>query len=502
MKIRYLLTWAIFISCLSFIFSSCQFVSEEPKQFDGPTVESNREFLAILKARNNHTVSLEVLQDMISSLLNQDEQLGRSVASTEKTVITGSEKLSIIGEKRFAAKAQGRSVTDTNQEVVEVYSFITEKPGNANPGYVLASNDIRIGNLLAVVEEGFLDNEESAEFMDIVYEGIANYIDRVIDDYNSITEEEIEQAVGRSARYMAIGQTGSGQTSVNTTNGIYKSLFSNIPSGAIVVAARWSWYDGFYTYNNVAWNQSTPYNYVVNNKFNNGNSYYTGCGPTAVAQLMAYYRYPAKSTLNLTIPSLGLNMYNRIYNWGNMTYSSSVYTTSDPGALDIAVLMLEVGTRMSASYGTSSTSTATASAITALRAMGYTTPNSFSSYNYTTIKNSILNSRPVLIRGDTGSSGHMWLIDGVRRMEYEEDVRLSDGSIRTYSTSLSREDPYRDWVHCNLGWGGTCNAWYISGIFDARYGYQSHARVVDDNSSPTISYYFQYDIKILPDARP
>jgi len=97
MKIRNFLTWAIFISCFTFIFSSCQFVSEEPKQFDRPAVESNREYLAVLKARNNHIVSLEVLQDMVSSLLNQVEQPGRSVALTEKTVITGSEKLSIFG---------------------------------------------------------------------------------------------------------------------------------------------------------------------------------------------------------------------------------------------------------------------------------------------------------------------------------------------------------------------------------------------------------------------
>jgi hypothetical protein len=156
---------------------------------------------------------------------------------------------------------------------------------------------------------------------------------------------------------------------------------------------------------------------------------------------------------------------------------------------------------MSASYTTSGTTTTTASAVTALRAMGYTTPNSFSTYNYASVKTSIQNNKPVLIRGDTGTSGHMWVIDGVRRMAYEEDIQLPGGYIITWSPSLSHEDPYRDWVHCNLGWGGTRNAWYLSGIFDAQYGSQSHARVIDDNSNPVIDYYFQYNIQILPNVR-
>jgi len=54
MKTRNLVTWAVFVSCFSFIFLNYQFVSE-PKQFDRSAVESNREYLAILKARNDNT---------------------------------------------------------------------------------------------------------------------------------------------------------------------------------------------------------------------------------------------------------------------------------------------------------------------------------------------------------------------------------------------------------------------------------------------------------------
>jgi hypothetical protein len=85
-------------------------------------------------------------------------------------------------------------------------------------------------------------------------------------------------------------------------------------------------------------------------------------------------------------------------------------------------------------------------------------------------------------------------------MAYNEYV-LINGTTWWYSgpvTGMGHENPYSDWVHCNLGQGywdvgkyHAYNAWYVSGIFDCRYGYQSLARSGIDE-------YYTYNLEILP----
>jgi len=88
------------------------------------------------------------------------------------------------------------------------------------------------------------------------------------------------------------------------------------------------------------------------------------------------------------------------------------------------------------------------------------------------------------MRGETGSSGHQWVADGVRKIDYTE--WYADGSGGATWGGW-------DFVHCNPGWGGS--AWYASGIFDFRGEYQS--KILS-----TIPYYYQYDVQILPGIRP
>jgi hypothetical protein len=83
-----------------------------------------------------------------------------------------------------------------------------------------------------------------------------------------------------------------------------------------------------------------------------------------------------------------------------------------------------------------------------------------------------------------GGKGHFWVIDGVRRMSYTEI--LADGARWTWSD--------RNFVRCSVGWSDADDdAWYISGIFDFRTGHQPKFR-------STIDYYYQYDIKMLPNV--
>jgi hypothetical protein len=496
----------------TFVLSTCQFQPNFPKEPDRQSVGRDREFLAVLKARNHYTVSMEALESMVSGLLNQEGGSGRSVASSEKTVITGTKKLSVIGERRFPANAQGRSATGegATQEAVDVYAFITKKPGNANPGYVLASNDIRIGNFLAVVEEGSLDDEELEWFTDIVYEGIARHIDRVIEEYDSITDEEAEQAATRfAARNVIEYSQGNSPTTGNITGGLYNNSMNGTYT---ILGAAWQWTGGYYATIPVQWHQYEPYSHVINMYKNNGRDYVAGCGPVAIAQLMARHKYPLKCTVSQSIPILNIKTYNYTYNWDKMIETP---TNTNPDFEAIGVLMYEIGFRAFElvsglsidNWGTEETGVPNTGIINALRRMGYTTPNSFSAYNFTVVKNSVLNRNPVIISGYTAphgflgipqGNGHYWLIDGVRNMIYYEylwDLVNNREILFVNPGAAPGHIPdYTEWVHCNLGWkDNSKNAWYMSGIFDARTGHQAHARSVEKDDK-----YYRYELSILP----
>jgi len=502
--------------------SSCQFFTPEKTDSITQTLgnSSEREYLAILKARDNHTVTVEELEALVSDFINPQQE-GRSIAPQDKTVITGVSKLSTIGEKRFSINTAGRSAVNATeeQETVEVYNFITQKPGSDTPGYVLASNDIRVGNLLGIAEAGSLDNEELSWFSDIVYSGVRNYIDRKIDLYNSITEEEVEQAVSRSAARI-IGSTASSGSVYYAyyDNYGYNGYFRSKGFTGTIVSFYYTWTGGYYAPLPVEWRQRQPYNYVVNAYKNDGINYPAGCGPVAIAQLMAFHRKPAKCTWNENVPGLNTNFNNRPYNWSSMR--SGVYKTDikDTGAMDVAVLLFEIGKRSGTAYaisyeinpkdGTTIGLTYETGIVAALRDMGYTTPSSFSPYDFSAIKISIQSNWPVLIFGSeaVGKTGHFWVIDAVRRMEYYEEYRDDNGNVWTISnpgTGPGRDNIANDWVHCNLGWGyedvgsyyHNYNAWYVSGIFDCRGENQALAR-----SAGTDNVYVS-NLRILPNVR-
>jgi hypothetical protein len=532
MKKTNFIVWK-FVVLSSFVFASCIFQPDFPDQAAAPSNTPEREFLAMLKARDNHSFSEEELEKLVSGFLNK-EPSGRSLAPAEQTKVTGSSELALRGEKRFPLSSRARSAGAV-EEPVRIYLFTTENSAAEQSGYVLATNDIRLGNILAVADEGSLDNEETAWFTDIVFDGLEGYIDRTIAEYESISDEEVQQALARTAARSVITINGEvdgnpnvdygngsitpepGQTNIGTS-GLYQTQETGTKT---LVQAVWSWYDGYYATIPVNWNQSAPYNYVVNAARNGptNDHYATGCGATAIAQLMAFYEHPLTCTVNQNVAYLNENYYNHPYDWSAMKSSLSKGSISSNGAKDIAILMYEIGKRAGSTYHAkvpdpdpkkikwATTSTSNSGMITALRQMGYTTPNSFTSYDFSAITSSIQDNHPVIITGFTGQTsyviitipsggGHAWLIDGVRRMSYIE--YFSDGSSYSYTTpgaETGHGSPDLCYVRCSLGWGSESkNAWYRSEIFDCRDNHQALARSAKDDN------YYRYFLKILPEV--
>jgi len=462
-----------------------------------PIAGDQHEYLALLKAADEYTVSEERLEEMITRFLNQKS--GERAVAGKNIKITGSKRLPITRRKKPGA----RSVAD-EQDPVDVYVFSTENPSSGTEGYVLASTDMRIGNILAVVDGKALEDEEEW-FTDIIFEGIEGHIERTISEYASIDAEEIQQILETpSATRVVLPPGTSGSGSVHLPQQKPGLVHLWWPDAPLVAYACWTWTDGYDASVPVQWDQGNPYNYYVCRSRNGAlDDYVTGCGPTAIAQVMAYHGWPLQCNLSVTIPNVNLNIYNYTYNWASMrnAYCGGV-TLPNPitgGEKDIAVLMYQIGhpQRGNATYTKKNgatrptTSITQVGALTAFLRMGYTVPTSFIPYNYTFIENSVGLGRPVLVCGSeasNGGGGHMWVIDGVRRMSYEE--WFGDGSGMGFIWYGGWE-----WVHCNLGWSGGSDAWYINGIFDTREQYLSSVQ-------NTVEYYYQYNIKIAPDIRP
>jgi hypothetical protein len=148
------------------------------------------DYLAITRMTASHTVDMETLEKMVSGMLqiSKDEGSARSVAITR--TITGVQKVTSIPSKSFSAgDPAARSVALEPEEPVELYTFEVADPVEETRGYILASNDNRIGNILAIVENGDFDDPEDP-FTGILNKNLEKYIDTTIAAYGTLTDAD------------------------------------------------------------------------------------------------------------------------------------------------------------------------------------------------------------------------------------------------------------------------------------------------------------------------
>ena len=487
--------WVIVLFFAALV-SSCIFNPPSPENTNNNLETDLHEFLTLLKASGNYEISEDELEIQITQLLNNQEFSGRSAVSGEKTVITGSRKISVSEHSKSS-----RSAAENEESLVNVYVFNTENT-EGTEGYVIASNDMRLGIVLAMVDGGSLEDEPEW-WNDIVFDGLGNYIDYTIGLYNDIDDEEIQQILGNPVP-MSDNRSVSpgGGSNGGDSKGFWgKGLTHHFdPNAADLQKAEWSWTEGYEARGTDSngnpvttnWHQGYPYNLFVcdDKKSAEANDYVTGCWPVAMAQLMAIWGKPAYSKID---PAFN-------YNWTFMR--KDIFNSNTSGVIGVSYLMYELGRHASSEYkkrvggNKASTFTKNDNIIACLKKMGYKTPGGFSSYSFSAVKSSIMAGRPVLAVASaddptflgiplSNSKGHAWLIDGVRKMTYKE--HLQDGRVWNWIDW--------DFVFCNVGWyPAKFNAWYASGIFDFREGLQSKV------PRGVTADYYQYRREILPNV--
>ena len=519
---------ALFLLFIALLLTTCQLFTIP---ITGATTEGSLKstHLAIMKTQDNHKYTLEQLQIVAEGLVNYKSSPMRSAASPEAMSVTGSKKLDIAEGRRFSTSGVARSAGLAEADPVELYAITV---GNKEQeGFVIACNDKRIGNILAIVDNGQMD--ESNPFMGMFFERLEKYIDRIIDEYEAITKTDIEEALSKKessadGRYILSGdqlnetgggrvdiwglsETNAGDREINKMAGLAKHYGHG--NGNIYLAI-WDWTDGKYAPIPVQWgqggdytNRNSPtasyalyennYNVVINypgmvTDITGDSNHYTdtqfdkyliaGCSPVAIAQIMAYHKYPPSCTLDLSPYNPSFNANNPyIYAWTDMTVNTSITDWSSKAAREsVGILLYEIGKRANSVYtphikqkttpggiiSEASTSTSQTGMIKALKDMGYIVP-AFVDYNFSTLRSSIIAGRPVITSGsDAENKRHTWVIDGTRKMNYSECLNSSMFNWYLYETNF---------VHCNFGWVNSSssnsvfnwmNGWYVSGVFD------------------------------------
>lgn len=254
-------------------------------------------------------------------------------------------------------------------------------------------------------------------------------------------------------------------------------------------------------YETAKWNQSAPYNQECPAISADGRTMnaVTGCGPTAMAILMRYRKYPSggagqtpqyvTATYRVTVPSRNLA---QTYDWEQMPliYSSS-WTSRQKNA--VARLMADIGASAQVDYGLASpydggTMIMNDDVIPALTGyfkydksamMAMRTHYSDKEW-YDLMKQELDLNGPLLYSGQADAGGHLFVLDG-----YDSN----------------------DCFHVNWGWGGQSDGYYAlsamnpddqgAGSFEGGYnrGQLAFIGLKPDNggSAPMLLYHYCFE---------
>ena len=195
------------------------------------------------------------------------------------------------------------------------------------------------------------------------------------------------------------------------------------------------------------WGQDTPYN--LRCPLSGGKQCIVGCGATAMAQIMNYYKYPehGKGTMSYTTKTLSisqsLNFENLVFQWDKMKKYYYSNDSDTEACQAVAQLSHACGVSIGMDYTPTASNSFTSDVPYALIQIFDYNPNinyrdrTYYSQNewLEMLYNELSEKRPVLYRGadENETSGHLFVADGCNA---------------------------RGLIHFNWGWYGNCDGFF------------------------------------------
>lgn len=203
----------------------------------------------------------------------------------------------------------------------------------------------------------------------------------------------------------------------------------------------------------VNWGQGFPYGDYCSNKT-------SGCVATAIAQIMAYYRFPPSFTTTYTdAPHAGETI---VLNWTSMISYPYVY--------QVPALMREIGQRVGMRYLDDSRAYSE-NVASCVRSFGYSCTSGVPNFARSTIYDALDERCPVYVDGtryvEKVQKGHAWVADGYEYArigtEYYEEILIDNGLTLYYDYILTKSTVQTtNLLHYNWGWNGDFNGYFAA----------------------------------------
>ena len=175
-----------------------------------------------------------------------------------------------------------------------------------------------------------------------------------------------------------------------------------------------------------------------------------GCFPLAIAKILTYFKYPVVFSYN------GYTI-----NWGELQYpvDSSAF-----GSQSAAYLLKAISSGCDCLYFKQGTFTFPSKATSYMRFIGLNNAHSYK-YDFGSVVNMINRGCPIIIYSVPGidvTKSHSWNIDGYKIKERTITTKVFENDILESSSEITQKSQM---VHCDFGWQGKCNGYYVSGVF-------------------------------------
>ena len=398
------------------------------------------------------------------ALLSADNRIEDAViAVTSEGSISQNDIEAAEADLDDSQKAVFEDYPTTGDGLISIPEYPDEKflnPNTFNP-YDSVSNDSWVGDFS---EDNIGEEDENGNLIDNAVETRATSQTQASACNRKVMAMCLSYAVNEVTDRETGGGTGSSFTATRTNYGKWTDV---IKTRNILTTYR-------------LWNQHSPYNdlfpkrrkYII---FGHRRKVPAGCFPLALGKVLTHFQKPG---------SFWYNGEKVDWNSLNSTYLSNT------GKHSVAVLLKGIAEWCGSWYFYAGTFTIPSHASSFLKKMGFNNVKRYD-YKYERVTSMIDKGCPVIIYAMPGikiTSSHTWIIDGYKIKTRDNVItKFQNGKV----VSTKTESETCKMVHCDFGWGGNCNGYYVDGIFklnssdndydgyhDNKTNYNHHKRII------------------------
>ncbi|WP_280749955.1 MULTISPECIES: C10 family peptidase [unclassified Parabacteroides] len=239
----------------------------------------------------------------------------------------------------------------------------------------------------------------------------------------------------------------------------------------------------------VKWGQNEPYNKYYPIK--DGLKCPTGCVITATAQILSYFQTigSVQWSQNGSYGSANLN-WSRIISDSQNGADYGVLTDREAlgSSIEVAHLMRYLAISLDADYGSQSTGAESNDAVKWMRSWGGLSTTNLENYNTDKVINALLSGKSIYMRANARYyhvgfvirkyvDGHAWVIDGFEKYPHNRS--------------------YIYYVHCNMGWDGDADGYYLNDVFTTDAGPEFIEEEINDGGTSSYNFRYKKEISIV-----